>query len=166
LGLQAGGGTASGEETVALAQPEMSRKHVAVHAELARELPPVRADRVQVQHVLLNLVVNALDSLSAVADRPRVLRIRTVQVPPDAVQVSVEDTGGGIASEAIERVFEPFYTTKPAGLGMGLAISRSIVEAHGGRLWATPHDGPGVTFQLTLPVHSRIARALRFAHAA
>ncbi len=142
------------EETVALTQPELKRKQVFLETELTARFPSVVADRVQLQQVLLNLILNALDSLSTVSERQRVLRIRTDRLPPDALRVAVEDTGGGIAPEDSERVFEPFYTTKPQGLGMGLAISRSIVEAHGGRLWTTPHDGSGVTFQFTLPVQN------------
>lgn len=139
------------EETAALGQAELHRRQVRLEIELAAGLPCVMADRVQLQQVVLNLAMNALDSLSAVADRPRVLRIRTDRSEPDTVRVAVEDNGGGIMALETERVFEAFYTTKPQGLGMGLAISRSIVEAHGGRLWATPHDGAGVTFQFTLP---------------
>jgi len=97
-------------------------------------------------------MMNAMDSLCGVADRPRVILIRTDRTQPDVVRVAVEDTGEGIAPDEIEKVFEPLHTTKPQGLGMGLAISRSIVEAHGGRLWAIPNKGAGVTFQLTLPI--------------
>ena len=140
------------QETVALTQPELTRKKVSLKIKLAPDLPRVPADHVQLQQVLLNLVVNAVDSLSGVANRPRVLRISTNYPEPDAVRVSVRDTGAGIKSGESEHLFQPFYTTKPHGLGMGLAISRSIVEAHGGRLWAEPNKGRGVTFQFTLPV--------------
>jgi C4-dicarboxylate-specific signal transduction histidine kinase len=112
------------------------------------------ADRVQLQQVVINLFVNALDALGALEAGARILRVRTERPEPDAVRVTVEDSGGGIAPDAIERVFEPFYTTKRQGLGMGLTISRSIVEAHGGRLWATSHNPSGVTFEFTLPVEN------------
>jgi signal transduction histidine kinase len=138
---------------VALVQPELKRQRIFLKTELAPELPLVPADFVQVQQVLLNLVVNAMDSLSSVTERPRALRIVTHRAEPDAVEVAVKDTGLGLNLHEDERVFEPFYTTKPGGLGMGLAISRSIVEAHGGRLWATPNPGNGAIFQFTLPVH-------------
>jgi signal transduction histidine kinase len=90
--------------------------------------------------------------MGAVADRPRVLRIRTKPTEPKSVLVAVEDSGAGLDPERAARLFDAFYTTKPEGLGMGLSISRSIVEAHGGRLWATANEGPGATFQFTLPV--------------
>jgi PAS domain S-box-containing protein len=140
------------QETVALTQPELTRKKVSLKIRLAPNLPRVPADRVQLQQVLLNLVVNAIDSLSGVANRPRVLRIITDHSEPDAVHVSVQDTGAGIKQQEIEHLFEPFFTTKSQGLGMGLAISRSIVESHGGRLWAKPNKSHGATFQFTLPV--------------
>jgi len=139
------------EETVALTQPELKQKRVALQTEFEPQLPLVQADRVQLQQVLLNLFVNAVDSMSMVSDRPRMLRIQTERTEPHAVQVVVQDTGAGITSDEIERLFEPFHTTKKRGLGMGLAISRSIIEAHGGRLWATPNEGRGATFQFTLP---------------
>jgi PAS domain S-box-containing protein len=139
-------------ETLTLTQPELTRKQVSLQLELAPELPRVPADRIQLQQVLLNLVVNALDAMSSVADRQRVLRIRTDRSESDAVQIAVNDNGIGLGPVGTEQVFQPFYTTKPDGLGMGLAISRSIVEAHGGRLWATPNDGFGATFQFTLPI--------------
>jgi PAS domain S-box-containing protein len=139
------------QETVVLTQSELTRKKVLLQTELARDLPCVAADRVQLQQVLLNLVVNAVDSLGAVA-HPRVLHIRTSHSELDAVHIAVDDTGMGIELQQTERLFEPFYTTKSHGLGMGLAISRSIVEAHGGRLWATPNDSRGAKFEFTLPV--------------
>jgi PAS domain S-box-containing protein len=141
------------QETVTLTQAELTRKKVSLKIKLAPDLPRVPADRVQLQQVLLNLVVNAIDSLGGVADRPRVLRICTDRSEPDAVHISVQDTGAGIKPQENEHLFEPFYTTKPNGLGMGLAISRSIVEAHGGRLWAEPNNGRGATFQFTMPIH-------------
>lgn len=141
------------EETVSLAKPELTRKKVSLKTELAPGLPLVPADRVQMQQVLLNLVVNAVDSLSAVTGRQRILCIRTEHPESDGVCVAVQDTGMGIKPEDLGRLFEPFYTTKPNGLGMGLAVSRSIVEAHGGRLWAAPNHGHGATFQFTLPIH-------------
>jgi len=140
------------QETVSLTRSELKQKRVLLQTDLAPELPPVPADRVQLQQVLLNLVVNALDSMSAVADRPRILRIETDRSEPQAVHVSVQDTGVGIKPQETEHLYEPFYTTKTDGLGMGLAISRSIVEAHGGHLWVTPNNGHGVAFQFTLPV--------------
>ncbi|HTQ51265.1 MAG TPA: ATP-binding protein, partial [Candidatus Acidoferrales bacterium] len=142
------------QETITLTEPEVNHDRVTLRAELSPALPRVTADRVQLQQVILNLIMNALDSLSAVADRARVLHICSDHSQPDAVRVAVEDTGGGIAPQDTERIFEPFYTTKPHGLGMGLAISRSIVEAHGGRLWATPNNGAGVTFQFALPIQN------------
>jgi PAS domain S-box-containing protein len=139
-------------ETLALVRPELTHNKVVLQTELTPNLPLVTADRVQVQQVLINLFVNALDALNDLEARPRLLRIHTELPAPHTVRVSVEDSGGGVDPDAIERVFEPFYTTKTHGLGMGLAISRSIVEAHGGRLWATPHNGSGVAFEFTLPV--------------
>jgi signal transduction histidine kinase len=97
-------------------------------------------------------MMNALDAMSAVTDRPRVLRIRTSTYESAAILVALRDSGVGLNAEQMERLFEAFYTTKPEGMGMGLSISRSIVEAHGGRLWATPNDGSGATFQFTLPI--------------
>jgi signal transduction histidine kinase len=130
----------------------LARRKVLLQLALAAKLPRLQADRIQLQQVLLNLMVNALDSLSGVADR--VLHIRTEYQAPDTVRVAVKDTGIGVDREQSERLFQAFFTTKPQGLGMGLAISRSIIEAHGGRLWMSPNDGPGVTFQFTLPIQN------------
>jgi signal transduction histidine kinase len=105
---------------------------------------------VQLQQVLLNLLLNGLDAMSAVVDRPRELVISTYGEATDRVRVAVRDSGSGIDPQLAPRVFEAFYTTKRSGLGMGLSISRSIVEQHGGRLWAVANDGPGTTFQFTV----------------
>jgi PAS domain S-box-containing protein len=119
--------------------------------ELASKLPRVCADRIQLQQVLLNLIVNAIDAMKSVTDRPHVLRIRTQTQDQEALLVTIQDTGVGLDPKNTEQLFEPFYTTKPKGLGMGLSISRSIVEAHGGHLWAEAGDGPGAIFRFTLP---------------
>jgi signal transduction histidine kinase len=139
-------------EVLAVIDPEVRQHRVAVRTELAAGLPPVWGDRVQVQQVLLNLVMNGIEAMKAVTDRPRVLRIQAQPHEAGHMLVAVQDTGIGLDPQSLARLFEPFYTTKPAGMGMGLSISRSIVEAHGGRLWATPNVGPGVTMQFTLPI--------------
>jgi signal transduction histidine kinase len=118
--------------------------------ELAADVPPVLGDRVQLQQVILNLVMNGVEAMASVADRPRELLIRSRQHESDRVLVAVQDSGIGIDQQNLEKIFNAFYTTKSQGMGMGLAISRSIVENHGGQLWAIPNDGPGTTFQFTL----------------
>jgi len=138
-------------EVLALVDGELRRHGVALHTDLAADLPPVRADRVQLQQVLLNLLLNGIEAMRGVTERPRALVVRSRKDGAEGVLVAVQDAGTGIAPQDLERVFTPFYTTKPAGLGLGLAISRAIIEAHGGRLWATSNDGPGATFQFTLP---------------
>jgi signal transduction histidine kinase len=140
-------------ETLALVQPELKRKRISLKTDFAPGLPFVPADFVLIQQVLLNLIVNAVDSLCSVSDRPRVLHIWTNCIEA-AVRVVVQDTGLGFSARASEQLFEPFYTTKSGGVGMGLAISRSIVEAHGGRLWAAPNEEHGATFQFVLPVNA------------
>jgi signal transduction histidine kinase len=137
-------------EVVRLTQPELVRQGVALHIDVAADLPPVWGDRVQLQQVLLNLVLNGIEALAGVAQGPREVWIRAHHEAADTVRVAVEDTGVGIAPEQLEAIFTAFYSTKAQGLGMGLAISRTIVEQHGGRLWAVPHAGPGVTVQFTL----------------
>jgi C4-dicarboxylate-specific signal transduction histidine kinase len=137
-------------EVVAVADGEARRARASLRIELAAELPHVLGDPVQLQQVVLNLLLNGLDAMSAVADRPRELVIRTQREAIDRVRVAVQDSGSGIDPQLAPRVFEAFYTTKRGGLGMGLSISRSIVEQHGGRLWAVPNDGPGTTFQFTV----------------
>ena len=125
---------------------------VSVRTALAAGLPPVRGDRVQLQQVMLNLAMNSIDAMEAAADGPRELLIRSRPDKSGTVLVAVQDSGIGLDPQSMERLFEPFYTTKPGGMGMGLRISRSIIEAHGGRLWATPNARPGITVQFTLPI--------------
>ena len=139
-------------EVVALMQSEAGRRGAALQVDLAVDLPAVMGDRVQLQQVLLNLIINALDAMKTFTDRPRVVLIRSKLPEPESILVAVEDSGVGIDAEQAARLFDAFYTTKPEGMGMGLSISRSIVEAHGGRLWATPNEGPGATFQFTLSI--------------
>jgi signal transduction histidine kinase len=116
-----------------------------------RHVPLILADRVQLQQVILNLVMNAIEAMSEVKDGPRQLLIRSGADESRHVVVAVRDSGPGLDAKSLERLFQPFYTTKPQGMGMGLAICRSIVEAHGGLLWATANDDRGATFQFTLP---------------
>jgi PAS domain S-box-containing protein len=138
-------------EVIALTRTEAANNGVSVRTQLAEGLPRVQGDRVQLQQVMLNLIVNAIQSMSGVEDGNRELHISTVSVEPEGVCVAVRDTGPGLRPESLPRLFEPFYTTKPDGMGMGLSICRSIVEAHGGRLWATPCEPQGALFQFTVP---------------
>jgi len=141
------------QDVAALTQVEVRRNRVALRTDLAGTLPPVVGDRVQLQQVILNLVMNGVEAMASVVDRPRELLICSRQHDSDHVLVTVQDSGIGIDGENTENIFKAFYTTKSQGMGMGLAISRSIIEAHGGRLWAGPNDGPGATFQFTLLQH-------------
>jgi C4-dicarboxylate-specific signal transduction histidine kinase len=108
---------------------------------------------VQLQQVVLNLIMNGIEAMSSVQDRPRELVIRTQEVEDDQVVVTVQDSGAGLDPKITEQIFDAFYTTKAEGMGMGLSISRSIVQDHGGRLWATTNEGPGATFQFALSKH-------------
>ncbi len=137
-------------EVVALAEGAVRRMGARLRTELAGDLPRVLGDRVELQQVVLNLLLNGLDAMHAVAGRPRELVVSTQREARNRVRVAVQDTGSGIDPQLAERIFEAFYTTKRDGLGMGLSISRSIVEQHGGRLWAAPNDGPGTTFYFTV----------------
>jgi signal transduction histidine kinase len=138
-------------EVTALTRTEAVKTGVTVDTQLAGELPRIQCDRVQLQQVMLNLIVNAIQSMSGVEDGNRELHISTVSIEPEGVCVAVRDTGHGLRPESLPRLFEPFYTTKPDGMGMGLSICRSIVEAHGGRLWATGCEPRGALFQFTIP---------------
>jgi C4-dicarboxylate-specific signal transduction histidine kinase len=137
-------------EVLILADGEARRTHARLLTELAADLPEVLGDRVQLQQVVLNLLRNGLDAMTSVVDRPRELVIRTQKDATASVQVAVQDSGSGLDPQHADRVFEPFYTTKRSGIGMGLSISRSIVEQHGGKLWAVPNEGPGTTFHFTV----------------
>ena len=139
-------------EVIALSLSEFQREGVIWRAELADDLPPVRCDRVQIQQVILNLLRNALDSMSAINDRPKQLTITTVMSESDPVTLAVQDSGPGVDPANLERIFDAFYGTKTGGLGMGLSVCRAIVEAHRAKLWATTGAPHGATFQLTLPV--------------
>jgi signal transduction histidine kinase len=137
-------------ETIALVRSELEAANIAAKIELARELPPVSGHRGQLQQVILNLVTNAVDAMRAITDRPPVLRIGS-RLVSDRVEVSVEDSGTGIQPEYTERIFEAFFTTKTSGMGMGLAICRSIVEVHRGTLSVAPCVPHGSVFRVTLP---------------
>ena len=138
-------------EVIALSFGVAQKDHVIPRTELAADLPRVTGDRVQLQQVVLNLVRNALDAMSAVEGRPRELLIRTGRDAGDRVLLTVRDTGVGFQRESADRLFDPFYTTKTSGMGIGLSVSRSIIESHHGRLWATLNDGPGATFSFSIP---------------
>jgi C4-dicarboxylate-specific signal transduction histidine kinase len=138
-------------EVTALTRSEAVKTGVTVGTQLADALPRIRCDQVQLQQVMLNLIVNAIQSMSGVEDGNRELHISTVSIEPEGVCVAVRDTGHGLRPESLPRLFEPFYTTKPDGMGMGLSICRSIIEAHGGRLWATRCEPRGALFQFTIP---------------
>jgi len=140
-------------EVIALTRGEVLKNDVSVQTQLAEDLPPIQGDRVQLQQVILNLIINAVEAMRCVSEGARELLIRTEKDASGGVLVVVQDSGPGVSPESFDRLFDAFYTTKPGGMGMGLSICRSIIEAHDGRLWAVPHDGPGATFQFTLPIH-------------
>ena len=137
-------------EVSALTHSEALNTGVTVRTQLAPSLPRIHGDRVQLQQVMLNLIVNGIQAMSDVADGQRDLLINT-EATDDSAHVGVRDNGPGLCLESLPRLFDPFYTTKPDGMGMGLSICRSIVEAHGGRLWATGNTPQGAFFQFTIP---------------
>jgi C4-dicarboxylate-specific signal transduction histidine kinase len=138
-------------DVIALLKTELRRNKVVLKTRLGASLPSVWGDKVQLQQVLLNLIMNAIESMSAVATRTRLLNIAT-RSDDTGVSVRVKDCGVGLDEGSLERVFEPFYTTKPQGMGIGLAISRTIVETHGGLLWAACNKGSGAMFEFRLPI--------------
>jgi PAS domain S-box-containing protein len=140
-------------EGVALVQRELASNQVLLRMDLAPALPIILGDRVQLQQVIINLVMNGIEAMQSVADRPRELAVGSGQDDMRRVFLTVTDGGVGISSEDADRLFSPFFTTKPGGMGMGLSICRSIVEAHEGRLWVSRNEGPGATFQFVLPLH-------------
>ena len=142
------------EELTGFVRNEAIRRRITVHTELVSTLPKVKADRVQLQQVVLNLVMNGMDAMAAETGRRKELLIRSLQENSREILVQIEDCGPGLPDNA-DRIFDPFYTTKPHGIGMGLSISRSIVESHEGRLWASPRPSGGAIFQFTVPIPSR-----------
>jgi signal transduction histidine kinase len=142
-------------DVLELARRELDQNRIRVRTDLTEDLPDVLGDRVELQQVLLNLVMNGIEAMSRVEDERRVLTICGARDELDgraAVRIAVLDYGVGFSPEAIDRLFDASYSTKPNGMGMGLQISRTIVEAHGGRLWATANAGPGATFLCALPI--------------
>jgi len=139
-------------QVLALARGELLRHDVVLHTELTAEDRSVMGDRVQLQQVLLNLMMNSVEAMRGVTERARELTVSVTLVEPGSVLVAVKDTGTGLDTAAAERVFQPFFTTKADGLGMGLGICRSIVEAHGGRLWVSPRAPHGADVRFTVPL--------------
>jgi PAS domain S-box-containing protein len=139
-------------EVIALTRSEVVKNRVSVRTQLAEGLPLIQADRVQLQQVILNLIINAVEAMSGVGDGARELQISTGRTASNGVLVSLGDSGPGLDPKSAERVFEAFYTSKAKGMGMGLAICRSIIEAHGGRMWASANESRGAVFQFTLPL--------------
>jgi signal transduction histidine kinase len=139
-------------EVIALMLNDLHRRRVTLHTEFADELPMVTGDRVQLQQVILNLLLNAAEAMSPIEGRPRQVLIRSEPDADDQVRLSVQDTGVGFESHHAQQLFQPFYTTKSGGMGIGLSVSRSIIEGHDGRLWAEHNAGPGATFSFSIPV--------------
>jgi C4-dicarboxylate-specific signal transduction histidine kinase len=138
-------------ETIGLTRMEVAQHRASLNAQLSDDVPLVWGDRIQLQQVILNLIINALEAVSPVGDGPRDLLVSTAKHESDGVLLTVRDSGVGLTPANLERIFDAFYTTKREGMGMGLAVSRSIIEMHGGRLWATPNEPRGAVFQFTLP---------------
>ena len=145
-------------EVIALTNGEVVKNGVTLQTQLARDLPLVQGDRVQLEQVILNLIINAVEAMGGLSKGSRELLINTRKDPASGVLVAVQDSGLGLNAERLGRIFDPFYTTKPNGMGMGLSICRSIVEGHGGRIWASPTAGSGVTVQFSLPVGENVRR--------
>jgi C4-dicarboxylate-specific signal transduction histidine kinase len=138
-------------EALALLRGDLDNSHVTVHCDLRDDAPPMLGDRILLQQVILNLVRNAVEAMSGTSERPRVVTIATWQDEHHQARLSVHDVGTGISPRDADRIFRPLHSTKPDGMGMGLCISRTIVERHGGRLWATANGGAGTTFWLSMP---------------
>jgi signal transduction histidine kinase len=138
-------------EVLAILQNQLRRNGVATRVELCKDLPPVAGDRVQLEQVILNLLLNAQEAMNDVDDRPKEILLRTERDQDDRVRLSVKDAGVGFGPQGPERLFEAFYTTKSSGMGVGLSVSRTIVESHHGKLWAAQNEGPGATFCFWLP---------------
>ena len=139
-------------EAISLIHSQAVIQDISLHVELDESLPPVLGDRIELQQVLLNLIMNGLEALTHAETEERQLCIKTALADPETVIIAVQDSGVGLDEQHVDRLFEPFATTKPQGMGMGLSISRSIIAAHGGRLWATQNPDCGATFHVALPV--------------
>ena len=146
------------QEVLALTRSDLQRHGVVLHTELSDEVRSIFGDRVQLQQVLLNLVTNGVEAMLAVTDRPKVLTLSSEAVEPGAVLVEVDDTGTGLDPTSADRVFDSFFTTKPSGMGMGLSICRSIIDAHGGRLWISPRVPYGTAVRFTVPMAPPVRR--------
>src|SRR5262245_50801626 len=151
--------TEAAREVVALSLNDFQRNRVVLESEFANDLPVVAGDRVQLQQVILNLLRNAADAMVDVDDRPRRLLIRTERQDTDGVRLTVRDAGIGLDRQTMNKLFDAFYTTKSDGMGIGLSISRSIVEKHHGRLWAEPNAGPGAAFSFSIPFDGETLQA-------
>jgi C4-dicarboxylate-specific signal transduction histidine kinase len=138
-------------DSIAVLQREIQNRRIVLKTDLAPDLPAVLADRIEVQQVVINLMVNGVQAMEPACDRPRVLLVRTA-IETDQAVVAVQDSGVGLDPAILARLFNPFFTTRDGGLGLGLSICRSIVESHGGRIWASANDGPGATFRFALPL--------------
>ena len=147
--------------TTVLIDREIRQNQISIQTQLSDNVPPINGDRVQLQQVLLNLLLNSIDSLRSVAVGSRRLVIASAKSNSNSVLISVYDTGKGISPSDLDCLFDPFYTTKSDGMGIGLTISRSIVESHGGRIWATPNSPCGVVFHFTLPIDVRMDRSIK-----
>lgn len=148
---------AATQEVIALSLTEIRRNRVTLQQDFSEDLPPAIGDRVQLQQVILNLLVNASDAMKDVTDRRRRIVIKTERDGGDHVRLTVQDVGVGLDPQSASRLFDAFYTTKTGGMGIGLSVSRSIIESHGGRLWAVPNDGPGASFAFSIPWRSEAA---------
>ena len=147
-------------EMVALMRNEVARHSISVRTELAEDIPQVMGDRVQLQQVFMNLMINGIDAMKDM-DGTRELTIKAQRAENDQLMVSVSDTGVGLPSQQADQIFDAFFTTKLHGTGMGLRMSRSIIESHGGRLWAADNSPRGASFYLTLPAHTQGQQSTR-----
>ncbi len=141
-------------ELIGFVRDEATRHRISIRTDLTPDLPRVRGDRVQLQQVVLNLIMNGMDAMRGTNDRPKAILISSGKENSREILIRVEDCGVGLSPEIAGQIFNPFFTTKPQGIGMGLSISRSIVESHEGRVWAAPGVSGGATFQFTLPIGS------------
>ena len=153
-------------EVASLARADAAARQVKLDVDVPGDLPPVRGDRVHLQQVLLNLILNGMDALNEASRENRRVSVTARLDGAQTVEIAVSDTGHGIPADKLAHVFDPFFTTKPDGMGMGLPISRTIIEAHGGRLWAENNNGGGATFRFTLPIAEEAAAVMSadFAH--